>query len=134
MIWDVRRRLEGENVAVAVILGVGVGVGGLGRGEEGEGGFSLGAKKREITCCFCFPMAMLDLARFRILPGPNQVSSFSSSVLKLTSLSLLKLTVTSFSSFYDDIGAICCCVNFRDGPKNKEYYFYNMYGLQKNHE
>jgi len=61
---DLRRRLEGENVAVAEILGVG----GLERGEEGgDGDLALRAKKREITCCFCFPMAILDLARFRIL-------------------------------------------------------------------
>lgn len=41
------------------------GVGGFGRGEDGggegesvvdEGGLGLGAKKREMTCCFCFPM------------------------------------------------------------------------------
>lgn len=57
---ELRRRLEGEKVTVAVILGGGVG--GFGSngdsdGEvEGEGSLGLGAKKREITCCFCFPM------------------------------------------------------------------------------
>lgn len=50
--WEVRRRLEGEKVTVAEILGMGVG-----EEEEEEGGvLGLGAKKREITCCFCFPI------------------------------------------------------------------------------
>lgn len=55
------RRFAGEKVTVVVILGVGVG----GEGEETvfEGVvpeaevLDLGAKKREITCCFCFPIA-----------------------------------------------------------------------------
>lgn len=67
--WEERRaRLAGEKATVAVILGGGVG-GSLGfdggdeggneeeEGDEGSGVLGLGAKKREITCCFCFPMA-----------------------------------------------------------------------------
>lgn len=64
--WEERRRLEGENVTVAVILGVGVcgsGFKGVGEEEEEEdGGFrglDLGAKKRDMTCCFCFPIAAM---------------------------------------------------------------------------
>lgn len=60
MSWKVRRRLEGEKVTVAEILGGGVAEfsregGGL-EDCEGEDGLGLGAKKREMTCCFCFPM------------------------------------------------------------------------------
>jgi hypothetical protein len=52
--------LDGEKLTVAVILGVE----GVGRGEEeggggsvvGGGGLGLGAKKREMTCCFCLPI------------------------------------------------------------------------------
>jgi hypothetical protein len=53
--------LDGEKLTVAEILGVE----GVGReGEEaggggsvvGGGGFGLGAKKREMTCCFCLPI------------------------------------------------------------------------------
>lgn len=56
---DVLRRLAGEKLTVAAIFGGGVG------GfvcdfevdvEEGSGGFDFGAKKREMTCCFCFPI------------------------------------------------------------------------------
>jgi hypothetical protein len=52
--------LDGEKLTVAEILGVE----GVGRGEEeggggsvvGGGGLGLGAKKREMTCCFCLPI------------------------------------------------------------------------------
>ncbi|MFS7936768.1 hypothetical protein Hanom_Chr05g00419621 [Helianthus anomalus] len=54
MRWEVRRRLRGEKVTVAEILGD-VDGGGDGGGEEGLG---FGAKKREMTCCFCFPIVM----------------------------------------------------------------------------
>lgn len=66
--WERRERLEGEKATVAVILGGGVGGGGWagfnGGGddddEEDEGFVVLGfgAKKREMTCCFCFPMVV----------------------------------------------------------------------------
>ena len=66
--WEGGRRLEGEKVTVVEILGGGVsGFGredGDGDGDDGiededdEGALDLGAKKREITCCFCFPMAL----------------------------------------------------------------------------
>lgn len=46
-------RLEGVKETVAEILGGGEGFGG---GEEG--GFCFGAKKREMTCCFGFPMML----------------------------------------------------------------------------
>jgi len=99
---DVRRRLEEENVAVAEILGVG----GLGRGEEGGEHLAFGAKKREITCCFCFPMAILDLARFFFF----FFFVFYIASLTSLSLSLFKVTVTwcypSFSS-YKNILFIC---------------------------
>lgn len=55
---EVRRRLEGEKVTVAEIFGGGV-------EEEDEGGagldgiLDLGAKKRDITCCFCLPIVNL---------------------------------------------------------------------------
>lgn len=68
--WELRRRLEGEKVTVAEILGGGVG--GFRREgsafafeEEGEevegfnGVLDLGAKKREITCCFCLPIMVV---------------------------------------------------------------------------
>lgn len=66
--WEVRSRLEGEKETVAEILGGGVdGFGREGCGteekqeEEGEGEafegvLVLGAKKRDITCCFCLPI------------------------------------------------------------------------------
>lgn len=66
-----RRRLEAEKETVAEILGGGVG--GFGREDEGIGVFDgdeeeevvgvlgLGAKKREMTCCFCFPMVAVAL-------------------------------------------------------------------------
>lgn len=64
--WEERRRLEGENSTVAVILGGGVGGSGFKgfkeeeeEGEDGGGGFwglGLGAKNRDMTCCFCFPI------------------------------------------------------------------------------
>lgn len=46
--------MDGEKETVVEILGVE----GVGRGESvvDEGGLGFGAKKREITCCFCFPM------------------------------------------------------------------------------
>lgn len=69
--WELRRRLDGEKVTVAEILGDGVG--GFGRegfgveeegeGEEGfDGVLDLGAKKREITCCFCLPITAVEVA------------------------------------------------------------------------
>lgn len=69
--WELRRRLEGEKVTVAEILGGGVGgfrrEGSASGFEEEEGeeveGFNgvldLGAKKREITCCFCLPIMVV---------------------------------------------------------------------------
>lgn len=52
----VLRRLAGEKETVLVILGGGVG--GF-CGCEGAGVVEeVGAKKREMTCCFCFPMAV----------------------------------------------------------------------------
>ena len=69
--WELRRRLEGEKVTVAEILGGGVGGfrrEGFASGfeeEEGEevegfnGVLDLGAKKREITCCFCLPIMVM---------------------------------------------------------------------------
>ena len=69
--WEARRRLDGGKVTVAEILGGGVGV--FGREEGGDdddddegfgavacgvGVLGLGAKKRDMTCCFCFPMAV----------------------------------------------------------------------------
>ena len=68
---ELRRRLEGEKVTVAEILGGGVGgfrrEGSASGFEEEEGeeveGFNgvldLGAKKREITCCFCLPIMVM---------------------------------------------------------------------------
>lgn len=59
MSWAVLRRLAGENETEAVILG-----GGEAAEEElvvWESGF--GAKKREITCCFCFPMIAAAVKR-----------------------------------------------------------------------
>lgn len=65
--WEEGRRLEGEKVTVVEIFGGGVGgfgsEDGDGDGDDGiededdEGALDLGAKKREITCCFCFPIA-----------------------------------------------------------------------------
>jgi len=54
------RRLEGEKVTVADIFGgENDWVGGAKAEEEEEetdGDLGFGAKNREITCCFCFPM------------------------------------------------------------------------------
>lgn len=77
MSWEVRRRLRGEYVTVAEILGGGVDEFGRGDcdggGDDGgevdvveEDGFGLGAKKREIACCFCFPMTVAVRRRYRI--------------------------------------------------------------------
>lgn len=47
-------------MTVAEILGGGVG--GFGREEDesfADGVLDLGAKKREITCCFCFPILVV---------------------------------------------------------------------------
>lgn len=55
-------RFAGENETVAAILGGGVccGGGSGGGGDEADEEavvlLDLGAKKREITCCFCFPI------------------------------------------------------------------------------
>ena len=64
--WELRRRLEGEKVTVAEILGGGVGgfrrEGSASAFEEVEGFngvLDLGAKKREITCCFCLPIMVM---------------------------------------------------------------------------
>lgn len=38
---------------------LGGGVGGFGRREEDDESVDLGAKKREMTCCFCFPMPVV---------------------------------------------------------------------------
>lgn len=65
--WELRRRLEGEKVTVAEILGGGVGgfrrEGSASAFEEEVEGFNgvldLGAKKREITCCFCLPIMVM---------------------------------------------------------------------------
>lgn len=49
---------EGERETVAEIWGEDLGgAGGGGEEEEGDGGSDLGAKKREMVCCFGFPMA-----------------------------------------------------------------------------
>ena len=75
--WEEGRRLEGEKVTVVEIFGGGVGGFGSedgdgdgdGDGDDGiededdEGALDLGAKKREITCCFCFPIAWWCLLR-----------------------------------------------------------------------
>lgn len=54
-----RRRFEGEKETTAAILGSGVdGDGEDGEGSDGRGGdLALGAKKRDITCCFCLPIS-----------------------------------------------------------------------------
>lgn len=56
-------RFEGEKETVAFTLGDGIGgEGGDGEDEGFAGGvgvdgvLGLGAKKREMTCCFCFPI------------------------------------------------------------------------------
>lgn len=54
--WSVLTRLAGEYETVVAILGGGVAGGGF-EGCAGAEGLGLGAKKREITCCFCFPIA-----------------------------------------------------------------------------
>lgn len=54
--WVVLRRFEGEKVTVVEILG---GFWDDCEGSSFEGDLGLGAKKREIICCFCFPMVMV---------------------------------------------------------------------------
>lgn len=73
-IWsDKSFRFDGENDTVAEILAgdgdgseFGFGTGKCGEEDEGsadfgdDGVFVLGAKNREIICCFCFPMATIN--------------------------------------------------------------------------
>lgn len=59
------RRLEGEKVTVADILGgekgwVGEVKAAAEEEEERDGDLGFGAKNREITCCFCFPMKFAE--------------------------------------------------------------------------
>ena len=52
-------RFEGEKETVVFTLGDGIGGGGREEDERFDGGVGvagLGAKKREMTCCFCLPM------------------------------------------------------------------------------
>ncbi|GER46658.1 leucine-rich repeat protein kinase family protein [Striga asiatica] len=57
--WPVRIRLAGEKETVVAILGGGVEGGFCGCGGPGVASAEgLGAKKREMTCCFCLPMEM----------------------------------------------------------------------------
>lgn len=55
MNWELRARLAGEKLTVVEIFGGG-------GGEEGvgfDGVLGFGAKKREITCCFCLPIVIV---------------------------------------------------------------------------
>ena len=69
--WEERRRFEGEKVTVAEILGGGVDGFGreegndeedevLGEVDDDDGALGLGAKKRDMTCCFSFPMVAVS--------------------------------------------------------------------------
>lgn len=54
MSWEILRRFAGEKLTVAAILGGGVQ--GVVEVEGSSSFFGFGAKKREITCCFGFPI------------------------------------------------------------------------------
>lgn len=62
------RRLEGEKVTVADILGGEKGWAAMADEEEEEedGDLGFGAKNREITCCFCFLMRILQTGKIRV--------------------------------------------------------------------
>lgn len=60
MSWEVLRRFAGEKLTVATILGGGVQ--GVVEVEGSSSFFSFGAKKREITCCFGFPIIPMQTA------------------------------------------------------------------------
>lgn len=58
MSWEVLRRFAGEKLTVATILGGGVQ--GVVEVEGSSSFFGFGAKKREITCCFGFPIIPME--------------------------------------------------------------------------
>lgn len=70
MSWEVLRRFAGEKLTVAVILGGGVQ--GLVEVEvEGSSFFGFGAKNREITCCFGFPIVAIPTAAIVVVAAPS---------------------------------------------------------------
>ena len=116
--WEVRRRLEGEKVTVAEILWGGVG--GFGSEDcdgEGEGVSGLGAKKREMTCCFCFPMQNDDGGG-----GGPWFGSFGG-------LEFRVIGEVTYGYGNDQFGALCLHIRppVKENTENTEKYFYFFY-------